>query len=163
MPKALNDKFYMYCLGRELETAAPEEVLFNPVGVEATDLQSIEPVLDFYTTGREFGKLMEESTKGIDMSKLAQSAPQQPAETVTAPAEPAEPVKKRFKVDVVGFDAAKKLNVIKEIKAMLGVGLKEAKEMVEKLPFAVKADLDAEETDKLKAKLESIGCTVEIK
>ena len=69
---------------------------------------------------------------------------------------------KKFKIEIAGFDTAKKLNIIKEIKAMLNLGLKESKELIEKLPALVKKDVPKEETDKLKEKLEALGCQVSI-
>ena len=57
----------------------------------------------------------------------------------------------------------KKINVIKEVRAITGLGLKEAKDMVEAAPSTVKEDATKEESDEIKAKLEEAGATVEIK
>lgn len=57
----------------------------------------------------------------------------------------------------------KKINVIKEVRALTGLGLKEAKEMVEGAPKNVKEGATKEEADKIKAALEKAGATVEIK
>jgi large subunit ribosomal protein L7/L12 len=57
----------------------------------------------------------------------------------------------------------KKINVIKEIRAITSLGLKEAKELVESAPKAVKEGVTKEEADKVKAALEAAGATVEIK
>lgn len=57
----------------------------------------------------------------------------------------------------------KKINVIKEIRAITNLGLKEAKELVESAPKAVKEGVTKEEADKVKAALEAAGATVEIK
>ena len=57
----------------------------------------------------------------------------------------------------------KKINVIKEVRAITGLGLKEAKEMVESAPKEVKIDIPKEEADKIKEQLEGAGATVEIK
>lgn len=126
MPKHLQDKFYMYCLNEELKVEAPETVLFDVSGLDAKDLELIQnPVEDFYATNKEFNKLMAESTKNIDMSKLSQQSAEKPVEEAPQVVEQEDLSKKRFKVDVVGIDAAKKLNIIKEVKAMLNIGLKE--------------------------------------
>ncbi|MCZ6454575.1 MAG: 50S ribosomal protein L7/L12 [Alphaproteobacteria bacterium] len=57
----------------------------------------------------------------------------------------------------------KKINVIKEVRAMTGLGLKEAKDLVEGAPKAIKEGVSKDEADEVKAKLEDAGATVEIK
>ena len=57
----------------------------------------------------------------------------------------------------------KKINVIKEVRAMTGLGLKEAKDLVESAPKAVKEAVTKDEADKFKEQLESAGATVEVK
>ena len=126
LPTSLQQKFYLYCMNEELKVQAPEELLFDSLTAEAKDYDLIQnPVEDFYTISKDFSNLVAESTKDIDMSKLAQQSVQKPVEETAQVAEAEEPVKKKFKVEVVGFDAAKKLNIIKEVKSMLNVGLKE--------------------------------------
>jgi len=57
----------------------------------------------------------------------------------------------------------KRIDVIKEIRQITGLGLKESKEMVEKLPSTVKEAVSKEEAEKAKQKLEAVGAKVEIK
>ena len=57
----------------------------------------------------------------------------------------------------------KKINVIKEVRALTGLGLKEAKDLVEAAPGPVKEGVEKDEADAMKAKLEDAGATVEIK
>ena len=57
----------------------------------------------------------------------------------------------------------KKIEVIKEVRALTGLGLKEAKDLVEAAPKAVKEGVNKEEAEKLKKQLEEAGATVEIK
>ena len=57
----------------------------------------------------------------------------------------------------------KKINVIKEVRAITGLGLKEAKDLVESAPAAVKEDATKEEAAEIKGKLEEAGATVELK
>ena len=57
----------------------------------------------------------------------------------------------------------KKINVIKEVRAVTGLGLKEAKDLVESAPKAVKEGASKEEADKIKEQLEGAGATVEVK
>ena len=57
----------------------------------------------------------------------------------------------------------KKIEVIKEVRALTGLGLKEAKDLVEGAPKAVKEGVNKEEADKMKATLEKVGAKVELK
>ena len=57
----------------------------------------------------------------------------------------------------------KKINVIKEVRAITGLGLKEAKDLVEAAPSSVKADATKEEAEEIKSKLEEAGATAELK
>jgi len=70
--------------------------------------------------------------------------------------------KTAFDLKLTGFDAKAKIKVIKEVRAMTGLGLKEAKEMVEGAPKVLKKELKKEEAEELKAKLEAVGATVEL-
>tara|TARA_B100000949_G_scaffold61585_1_gene54562 strand:- start:182 stop:565 length:384 start_codon:yes stop_codon:yes gene_type:complete len=74
----------------------------------------------------------------------------------------AEEVKTEFDVVLTAI-GEKKINVIKEVRAITGLGLKEAKEFVESAPKTVKEGIPQEEADALKAKLEAVGATAEIK
>lgn len=66
--------------------------------------------------------------------------------------------------DVILTEAGdKKINVIKEVRAITGLGLKEAKDLVEAAPKAVKEGVSKAESDELKAKLEAAGAKVEVK
>ena len=79
-----------------------------------------------------------------------------------AAAAPAAEEKTEFDVILTGF-GDKKLNVIKAIREITGLGLKEAKDMVEGCPKAVKEGVSKEDAEKVKAELEAAGATVEIK
>ena len=71
--------------------------------------------------------------------------------------------KKHFDVELTSFDTAKKLSIIKEIKNTLGIGLKDAKEMVEKAPFVFKEKADKESSEELKEKFEKLGAVITLK
>jgi len=71
-------------------------------------------------------------------------------------------VKTTFELNLTGFDAKSKIKVIKEIRAITGLGLKEAKALVDNAPKMVKDGIKMEEAEELKAKLEKIGGIVEI-
>ena len=79
-----------------------------------------------------------------------------------AAAAPAAEEKTEFDVILTGF-GDKKLNVIKAVREITGLGLKEAKDMVEGCPKPVKEGISKEDAEKLKADLEAAGATVEIK
>jgi len=68
-----------------------------------------------------------------------------------------------FDVILAGFDAAKKIAVIKEVRGITGLGLKEAKELVEAGGKAIKEGVSKEEANSVKEKLEAAGATVEVK
>jgi large subunit ribosomal protein L7/L12 len=74
----------------------------------------------------------------------------------------AEAEKDTFDVILAAF-GDKKINVIKEVRAITGLGLKEAKDLVEAAPKAVKEGVGKDEAQEVKAKLESAGATVELK
>ena len=79
-----------------------------------------------------------------------------------AAAAPAAEEKTEFDVILTGF-GDKKLNVIKAVREITGLGLKEAKDMVEGCPKPVKEGVSKEDAEKVKAELEAAGATVEIK
>ena len=70
--------------------------------------------------------------------------------------------KDSFNVELTSF-GDKKINVIKEVRSMTGLGLKEAKDLVEGAPNTIKEDLTKDEAEKIKTKLEEAGATVELK
>ena len=67
-----------------------------------------------------------------------------------------------FDLKLIGFDAKAKIKVIKEVRAILGLGLKEAKELVESAPKVIQKDLKQEKADELKAQLEAVGAEIEV-
>jgi large subunit ribosomal protein L7/L12 len=79
-----------------------------------------------------------------------------------APAAAAAEEKTEFDVVLTSF-GAEKIQVIKEIRAITGLGLKEAKDLVEGVPKPVKEGIAKAEADEIKKKLEAVGATVEIK
>mmetsp|Transcript_24 Transcript_24/g.39 ORF Transcript_24/g.39 Transcript_24/m.39 type:complete len:305 (-) Transcript_24:356-1270(-) len=67
-----------------------------------------------------------------------------------------------FDLKLVGFDAKAKIKVIKEVRSMAGLGLKEAKELVEGVPKVIQKELKQEQAEELKAQLEAVGAQVEL-
>jgi large subunit ribosomal protein L7/L12 len=79
-------------------------------------------------------------------------------------AAPAAAAEEQTEFDVILADAGdKKINVIKEVRAVTGLGLKEAKDLVEAAPKAVKEGVSKDEAKKIKELLESAGAKVELK
>jgi len=104
----------------------------------------------------ELVKEMEEKFGVSEAAAVAVAAG--PAAAAGAPVEE----KTEFKVVMTGF-GANKIEVIKVIRAITGLGLKEAKEMVEGVPSTVKESVAKDEAAKIKEQLEKAGATVEIK
>jgi large subunit ribosomal protein L7/L12 len=76
---------------------------------------------------------------------------------------PAAEAKTEFDVVLEGFDAAKKIGVIKVIRAITSLGLKEAKDLVEGSPSKVKEGISKEDAEKAKKELEEAGAKVSVK
>ena len=71
--------------------------------------------------------------------------------------------KTEFDVVLEGFDATKKIGVIKVVRAATGLGLKEAKDLVEGVPSKVKEGISKEDAEKLKKELEEAGAKIAVK
>ena len=97
-----------------------------------------------------------EEKYGISAAPVAMAAA--PAAAAGAPAEE----KTEFTVMLLGA-GANKINVIKVVREVTGLGLKEAKDLVEAAPKAVKENVDKKTAEELKKKLADAGATVEIK
>src|SRR3569623_1730991 len=105
----------------------------------------------------ELAKALEEAWGVSAAAAVAVAAPAGGGEAA-APAEE----KTEFDVILTG-DGGKKIQVIKEVRAITALGLTEAKTLVEGAPKAVKEGVNKEEAEKLKKQLEEAGATVEIK
>jgi large subunit ribosomal protein L7/L12 len=86
-----------------------------------------------------------------------------PASTGTTAPEAAKVEEKTDFTIVLVSAGEKKIQVVKEIRAITGLGLKESKELVDGAPNTVKESAPKEEAEKIKAKLEEVGATVELK
>ena len=104
----------------------------------------------------ELKELVDEICETFGVSAVAAAAP--------AAGGAAEAVAEKTEFDVVMTNfGAEKIKVIKEIRGITGLGLAEAKAMVEKVPVAVKEGISKEDAEALKAQLEAVGAAVEIK
>jgi large subunit ribosomal protein L7/L12 len=87
-----------------------------------------------------------------------------PAAAAAAPVAAAAAAVEKTEFDVIlATVGEKKINVIKEVRAITGLGLKEAKDLVEAAPKAVKEGVNKDEAAKIKKQLEEAGATVELK
>jgi len=107
----------------------------------------------------ELSKLLEEKWGVSAAAPIAVAAA--PAAGGDAGGEAAE-AKDSFTV-VLASAGDQKINVIKEVRAITGLGLKEAKEIVESAPKDLKEDVPTAEANELKEKLEAVGATIELK
>jgi large subunit ribosomal protein L7/L12 len=106
----------------------------------------------------ELSKLLEEKWGVSAAAPVAVAAVGGGAAAAAAPAE------EKTDFDVILADAGeKKINVIKEVRAITGLGLKEAKDLVEAAPKPVKEGVNKEEAEKIKKVLEEAGAKVEVK
>ncbi len=122
------------------------------------DLEKIAEDLSSLTVleAAELSKLLEEKWG------VSAAAPVAVAAAPGAGGEAAAEEKDSFTV-VLASVGDKKINVIKEVRAITGLGLKEAKELVESAPKEIKEDVAKDEANELKEKLEAAGATVELK
>jgi len=123
------------------------------------DLQKIVDTLSGLTVleAAELAKLLEEKWGVSAAAPVAMMA-------AAAGGAAAAPVEEKTEFTVVLTAAgAQKINVIKEVRAVTNLGLKEAKDLVEGAPKPVKEGVSKDEAEKIKKQLESAGATVELK
>ena len=121
------------------------------------DLSKIVDELSSLTVleAAELAKLLEEKWGVSAAAAVAVAA---------APGAAAAPVEEKTEFTVVLAAAGdKKIEVIKEVRALTGLGLKEAKDLVEGAPKTVKDAVGKDEAEKIKATLEKVGAKVELK
>jgi len=109
----------------------------------------------------ELVKLMEERF-GVSAAAAVIAGPAM-AGAPAAAAAPAVEEKTEFNVILAAVDPAKKINVIKVVRELTSLGLKEAKDLVEGVPKPIKEGVSKEEAEAVKKKLEEAGAKVEIK
>ena len=122
------------------------------------DLQKLADNLSTLTVleASELASMLE------DKWGVSAAAPVAVAAAPTAGEAAAEEEQTEFTVVLASF-GEKKINVIKEVRVITGLGLKEAKDLVESAPKEVKEGVPKDEAQKLKGQLEGAGATVEIK
>ena len=100
-------------------------------------------------------KMLEEEF-GVSAAAVAVAAP-------AGAAAPAAEEKSEFNVNITAVDASKKIAAIKVVREITGLGLGEAKALVDGVPSTVKEAVPADQAKEMKAKLEEAGLTVELK
>ena len=111
---------------------------------------SAQPVKDMVALVKELEELWGVSAAPVAVAGAAGAA--------------AAPAEEKTEFDVILKDkGASAINVIKEVRAITGLGLKEAKELVESAPKAIKEGCSKDEAKEIEAKLKAAGATVEIK
>ncbi|KAL7565026.1 hypothetical protein ACA910_020738 [Epithemia clementina (nom. ined.)] len=103
-----------------------------------------------------------ESGGGDDGSAGGDGEAEDGGDDEDAPAEAASEAKTAFNVKLMSFDAKAKIKVIKEVRALAALGLKEAKEVVEQVPSTIVTGVNRETAEAIKVKLEELGAQVEI-
>jgi large subunit ribosomal protein L7/L12 len=123
---------------------------------------NMESFIDYVEnmTVLELSKLVKALEERLGVSAAAPVAVA--AVAGAAPAAAAAEEKTEFDVILASF-GDNKVGVIKEVRAITGLGLKEAKDLVEAAPKAVKEAVSKEDADKIKAQLEAAGAKVEVK
>ena len=115
----------------------------------------------------EFVSYIENMTV-LELSKLVKTLEERLGVSAAAPvavaAAGAAAVEEKTEFDVILVDGgANKINAIKEVRTITGLGLKEAKDLVEGAPKELKKGVSKDEAEKLKKQLEAAGCKVELK
>jgi large subunit ribosomal protein L7/L12 len=110
----------------------------------------------------EISELVKELEEKWGVSAAAPVAAVAAAPAAGGGAEPAEE-KTEFDIELVAFPSDKKIAIIKEVRAITGLGLKEAKEMAEGVPVIVKEAAAKSDAEEIKKKLEESGAEVKLK
>ena len=106
----------------------------------------------------ELSELVHALEEEFGVSAAAMAAP-----AAGGGAAPAAEEKTDFDVVLASFDAAAKIKVIKVVREITGLGLKEAKDLVDGAPKPIKEGVSKDDADSIKAKLEEVGAKVEVK
>ena len=142
---------------RRLSTAAATAAREDPkLSRIADELLALSPAeLDDYAA-----LLRLKLRLSLTSSTAAGASPAGAGDAAPGAEEAAAAVKTAFDVKIEKYEAAAKIKIIKEVRAVTDLGLKEAKELVEKAPVVVRAGLPKEEAEALAAKLKAAGAAV---
>ena len=146
----------------EFQTKAPpkkqsEEPSINiQENNEKISSSQIQPLINLALKDLQLSREKLEKEWDLDLANLTAGAP--------AAAAPVDAGKTEFNVVLTGFDSSKKINVLKAIKTIKGIGLMEAKQFVEgDMPATVDTDVAKDQAEKFKKEIEDAGGQVELK
>ncbi|KAL5198566.1 hypothetical protein ABZP36_002078 [Zizania latifolia] len=144
---------------RRLSTAAATAAGEGPkLSIIADELLELSPAeLDDYAALLRLKLRLSLTSNAASVSSPGAAGD---AASGSAGAEEAAAVKTAFDVKIEKYEAAAKIKIIKEVRAVTDLGLKEAKELVEKAPVVVRSGLPKEEAEALAAKLKAAGAAV---
>ena len=114
-------------------------------------------------TNNAFDVFKNKSMLSGGASKGAAPANDKPVEEAKEPEADAKKEKAVVDVELVSFDAAQKLKIVKELKSIMGLGLKESKDLLEKGAGVLKAGVSRDQAVSMQEKLGAIGCVVNLK
>lgn len=112
--------------------------------------------MGIYLTDKQRAQIQKQIEQQAGVSSQATGA------SAAAEAEEADTGPKTVDLKLAAFDAKSKIKVIKEVRTIAGLGLKEAKELVESAPKIIQKDLKPEVAEELKKKLEEVGAEIEL-
>lgn len=140
----------------ETEGRTPPSEKVQRLAEDISSLSLLE-VTDLTTLLRK--KLGLPSGMGMGMGMMLPGVGMGSASATPAVAEEAKVEKTAFDVKLEKFDAGSKIKIIKEVRTFTSLGLKEAKELVEKAPIVLKSGVGKEEAEQIIEKLKSVGAT----
>jgi large subunit ribosomal protein L7/L12 len=111
----------------------------------------------------ELSQLVKELEKELGVSAAAAMPMAMPAGAGGAAAAAPAEEKTEFNVSLVSFPADKKINIIKVVREVTSLGLKEAKDLVESVPKPIKEGVNKDEAEAIRKKFDEVGAKVEIK
>ena len=151
-------------MSEEKMTPEAEAVETKEEKKSAAPSKNVEKVLDAVKkmTVMELADLVKAFEEEFGVTAAAPVMAAMPGAAPAGAAAPAEEEKTDFDVVLAGF-GSNKIQVIKEVRAITGLGLKEAKDLVEGAPAPVKEGVSKEEAEEVKKKLEEAGATIELK
>ena len=144
------------CIHKCLFSSLPAESFRSPRVEELYTKMTALPVEDVNLIGELLSVKLGIPIPDFNAPPAASAVEQEEEEAVVVEA------KTLFDLKLMGYDAKAKIKVIKEVRAIAGLGLKEAKELVEGAPKVVKKDIKKEEAEELQKKLEDVGATIEV-
>jgi len=141
------------------------EKIEKPKEGKTPQSKNVEKILDAVKkmTVMELAELVKALEKEFGVTAAAPVFAAAPGAVPAAQGAPAEEEKSEFNVILASFAANNKIQVIKVVRAITGLGLKEAKDLVESAPSSVKESVTKEEAENIKKQLVEVGATVELK